>query len=104
VHEHAKEDGFYRTLLGLGPRWDGALNPDKVGWVSQQTPDGDDWLEYDGWARLGCDRKSTRASSACSIICRLAYPTQHAAAITTCYREDRLTKRHDGPQIGLDGE
>jgi catechol 2,3-dioxygenase-like lactoylglutathione lyase family enzyme len=46
VHDRAKEDTFYRTLLGFNPYWFGGMKDDKVDWVSQQVPDGHDWLEY----------------------------------------------------------
>jgi catechol 2,3-dioxygenase-like lactoylglutathione lyase family enzyme len=46
VHDRAKEDTFYRALLGFQPYWFGGMQDDKVDWVSQQVPDGHDWLEY----------------------------------------------------------
>jgi catechol 2,3-dioxygenase-like lactoylglutathione lyase family enzyme len=46
VHDRAKEDTFFRTLLGFKPYWFGGMKDDKVDWVSQQVPDGHDWLEY----------------------------------------------------------
>jgi catechol 2,3-dioxygenase-like lactoylglutathione lyase family enzyme len=46
VHDRAKEDTFYRALLGFKPYWYGGMQDDKVDWVSQQVPDGHDWLEY----------------------------------------------------------
>ncbi len=46
VHDRAKEDTFYRALLGFNPYWFGGMHDDKVDWVSQQVPDGRDWLEY----------------------------------------------------------
>lgn len=46
VHDHALEDTFYRTVLGFRPYWFGGMADDKPTWVSQQVPDGTDWLEY----------------------------------------------------------
>ncbi len=46
VHNRAAEDKFYRDLLGFRPYWFGGMQDDKVDWVSQQMPDGHDWLEY----------------------------------------------------------
>jgi len=46
VHSRAKEDTFYRALLDFKPYWFGGMNPAKIDWVSQQVPDGHDWLEY----------------------------------------------------------
>ena len=46
VHDRAKEDTFYRTLLDFVPYWYGGMQDNKIDWVSQQVPDGHDWLEY----------------------------------------------------------
>lgn len=46
VHDRAKEDTFYRGLLGFKPYWWGGMTDAKVDWVSQQVPDGHDWVEY----------------------------------------------------------
>ena len=46
IHDRATEDTFYRGLLGFKPYWWGGSKPDQVDWVSQQVPDGHDWLEY----------------------------------------------------------
>jgi catechol 2,3-dioxygenase-like lactoylglutathione lyase family enzyme len=46
VQDRAKEDTFYRALLGFRPYWYGGMTDTRVDWVSQQTPDGHDWLEY----------------------------------------------------------
>ena len=46
VHDRAKEDTFYRDLLSFRPYWYGGMTDTKVDWVSQQVPDGHDWIEY----------------------------------------------------------
>ena len=46
VHDRAKEDTFYRAVLDFKPYWFGGMKDDKIDWVSQQVPDGHDWLEY----------------------------------------------------------
>ena len=46
VHDRAREDGFFRTVLGFKPYWFGGMKDDTPTWVSQQVPDGTDWLEY----------------------------------------------------------
>ncbi len=46
VRDRGKEDSFYRSLLGFNPYWWGGMQDGKVDWVSQQVPDGHDWLEY----------------------------------------------------------
>ena len=46
VRDRAKEDTFYRDLLGFNPYWFGGMVEGKIDWVNQQVPDGHDWLEY----------------------------------------------------------
>jgi len=46
VTDEAKENAFWRDILGFRPYWRGGPNPTTTNWVSQQVPDGTDWLEY----------------------------------------------------------
>jgi catechol 2,3-dioxygenase-like lactoylglutathione lyase family enzyme len=46
VHSRTTEDTFYRDLLGFKPYWFGGMVEGRIDWVSQQTPDSHDWLEY----------------------------------------------------------
>lgn len=49
VQDRAKEDAFWRTLLGFKPYWHGSGKdpaPHGDDYVSLQVPDGTDWLEY----------------------------------------------------------
>jgi catechol 2,3-dioxygenase-like lactoylglutathione lyase family enzyme len=46
VHSQEKEDTFYRAILDFKPYWHGGMQPGKTDWVSQQTPESHDWLEY----------------------------------------------------------
>jgi catechol 2,3-dioxygenase-like lactoylglutathione lyase family enzyme len=46
VRNRALEDTFYRDLLGFKPYWFGGMTDAKVDWISQQSPDSHDWLEY----------------------------------------------------------
>ena len=105
VHDRAKQDGMYRRLLGFRPYWYGAFEPDKVDWVSQQTPDGRDWLEY-MMIGPGSDVPLTKVDARqLGVLNHLSLGVPNMqAAVTTLHREDRLSPRHDGPQMGLDGK
>jgi catechol 2,3-dioxygenase-like lactoylglutathione lyase family enzyme len=46
VHDRAREDEFFRTVLGFRPYWFGGMQDNKADWISQQVPEGTDWLEY----------------------------------------------------------
>ncbi len=105
VHDKAAEDRFYKDLLGFKPYWFGAMQPDKVDWISAQVPDGHDWLEYmmvgDGSTTpiAKVDQRELGVLNHFSI----GVPNMEQA-IQTLYKEDRLSPRHDGPQMGKDGK
>ncbi|MGH8301350.1 MAG: VOC family protein [Steroidobacteraceae bacterium] len=46
IHDRALEDNFYRGVLGFRPYWHGGMTDTKAAWISQQVPNGTDWLEY----------------------------------------------------------
>ena len=105
VHNAAAEDHFYKELLGFKPYWFGAMQPGHVDWVSQQVPDGHDWMEYmligDG-SDTPLDHVDQRNVGVMNHF-SIGVPNMEAA-MTTLIREDRLSPRHDGPQMGKDGK
>ena len=46
VRDAAKEDAFWREVLGFRPYWHGGKKDTVTDWSSMQVPDGTDWLEY----------------------------------------------------------
>ncbi|HEV2710024.1 MAG TPA: VOC family protein [Edaphobacter sp.] len=46
VHDRAKEDHFWRDLLGFRPLWFGGAHDGELSWISSQVPNGTDWIEY----------------------------------------------------------
>jgi len=46
VKNEDAENHFYREILGFRPYWRGGRTDTSVDYVSQQVPDGSDWLEY----------------------------------------------------------
>lgn len=46
VHDRAREDSFFRAILGFKPYWYGGFQENAPTWISQQVPEGTDWLEY----------------------------------------------------------
>ncbi len=46
VHDRAKEDVFWKDILGFRPYWYGTMHPGNVDWISMQVPNGTDWIEY----------------------------------------------------------
>jgi len=105
VHSKDAEDRFYRELLGFRPYWYGAMQPGHVDWISLQVPDGHDWIEYmmvgDG-SDTPLDHVDGRALGVLNHF-SVGVPNMEAG-VTTLYAEDRLSPRHDGPQMGKDGK
>jgi catechol 2,3-dioxygenase-like lactoylglutathione lyase family enzyme len=105
VHNRADEDHFYREMLGFRPYWFGAMKVDAVDWISQQVPNGHDWLEYmmvgDG-STTPTDHLSADHLGVLNHF-SLGVPNMEQA-VTTLYQQDRLPPRHDGPQMGRDGK
>ncbi len=105
VHSRAAEDSFYRELLGFRPYWYGGKNPGSIDWVSQQVPNGRDWLEY-MLVGDGSDVQLAQIDArALGVLNHFSIGVANMEqAVTTLIREDRMSPRHDGPSMGLDGK
>jgi len=105
VRNRTAEDAFYREELGFRPYWFGAMQANSVDWVSQQVPDGRDWLEYmmvgEG-STVPVERLDAGQLGVLNHV-SLAVPNMQAA-VTRLYAEERLPERHDGPSMGRDGK
>ncbi len=107
VHSRAKEDTFYRNILGFRPYWYGGMQTGKVDWVSQQVPNGHDWLEYmltSGPSGSGIPTHiSQRQLGVLDHFSIGIVNMEHAVTILS--RQGRLKgNRYNGPQIGRDGK
>jgi len=105
VHSRAAEDHFYKDILGFRPYWFGAMQPGHVDWVSEQVPDGHDWLEY-MLVGEGSDVPLSKVDQRqLGVLNHFSIGVSNMEeAVTTLFREDRLSPRHDGPQMGKDGK
>ena len=106
MHDRAVEDKFYRDLLGFRPYWWGGRGNNPVEWVSQQVPDGHDWLEYMLAAGPGSGVPAGMTQQTLGV---LDHFSVGEVSIPNAYKVlqagDRLTGKHDqGPKIGLDGK
>jgi catechol 2,3-dioxygenase-like lactoylglutathione lyase family enzyme len=107
VHNRANEDTFYRDLLGFRPYWYGGMQDDKIDWVSQQTPNSHDWLEYmltSGPSGTGIPANMTQRTLGVLDHVSIGEPSVDAA-FKELASANRLSGRHDdAPKIGKDGK
>lgn len=106
VHDPALEDKFYVELLGFRPYWHGGMKDDETQWISQQVPDGTDWLEYmvvKGPEKTGIPADMTQEVA--GVLDHFALGVQNMEkSVDLLYEGDRLTAKHSPPQIGRDGK
>jgi catechol 2,3-dioxygenase-like lactoylglutathione lyase family enzyme len=107
VHSREAEDKFYRDLLGFRPYWWGGMQDGKVDWVSQQVPDGHDWIEY--MVTSGPSGTGIPANISQQSLGVLDHFSIGEVSVPDTYKVlqagNRLDCRHDkGPQIGRDGK
>lgn len=106
VHNRADEDTFYRDLLGFRPYWYGGMTDAKIDWVSQQTPNSHDWIEY---MMEGGPGKGIPADMSQHTLGVLDHLSIGVGSVPEAYKrlaaENRLGDRHDQePKIGKDGK
>lgn len=105
VRDRAKQDRFYRELLGFRPYWHGAMQEGATDWVSQQVPDGRDWLEYMLVGPGSTVSPGALDANLLGVLDHLSLGVPNMeAAFTTLHAGDRLPPRNDGPKIGRDGK
>ncbi|MFZ0746854.1 MAG: VOC family protein [Terracidiphilus sp.] len=107
VHSRAKEDTFYRDLLDFKPYWFGGMVPGKIDWVSQQVPNGHEWLEY--MLTSGPSGSGIPATISQHQLGVLDHFSIGEVSVPEAYKElkagNRLGGVHDdGPKIGKDGK
>jgi catechol 2,3-dioxygenase-like lactoylglutathione lyase family enzyme len=105
VKDRGLEDTFYRDILGFRPYWYGGMKDDAPpSWVSQQVPDGPDWLEY-----MVTSNALTQAQMGVLNHFALGVPNMQAV-YTRLWNEDRLQGQVDArgqqtlPKIGRDAK
>jgi catechol 2,3-dioxygenase-like lactoylglutathione lyase family enzyme len=106
VHDKAREDAFFRTVLGFKPYWFGGMKDDHPTWISQQVPDGTDWLEYmivGTPDTKGIPPSMSHADLGVLNHFSLGVPNVEAA-YTLLWNGDRLDGQTNVPKIGRDAK
>ena len=106
IHNRAREDAFYRTVLGFRPYWFGGMKDDVPTWIAQQVPDGTDWLEYMVVGKPdGRGIPPEMSASDLGVLDHFSLGVKNAeAAYTLLWNGDRLAGQDQLPKIGRDAK
>jgi len=106
VHNRSREDAFYRDILGFRPYWFGGFKADDPTWISQQVPDGTDWLEYmlvSGPETTGIPADMPQKTAGILNHFSLGVPNTRDT-YTVLWNGDRLKEQSETPKIGMDAK
>ncbi len=106
VHNRALEDRFLRAVLGFRPYWFGGMKDDAPTWISQQVPDGTDWLEYMMVGPpAGRGIPATMNPADLGVLNHFSLGVANTeAAYTLLWNGDRLAGQPNTPKIGRDAK
>jgi len=106
VHSQAAEDPFYRNLLGFKPYWFGGMTAENPTWISQQVPDGTEWVEYmivSGPQKTGIPADMPQSTA--GVLNHFALGVGNMEKTVTLLTDgERVSEKNDGPKIGRDGK
>ena len=106
VHSRDAEDGFYKKVLGFKPYWYGGMKEGHTDWISQQTPDGHDWLEYmmTDAPKDGSGMQAV-SQSQLGVMDHFSLGVEKMDnSVKLLQAGNRVSAKHSGPQIGKDGK
>jgi catechol 2,3-dioxygenase-like lactoylglutathione lyase family enzyme len=105
VHSREVEDTFYRAILGFRPYWYGGAEEGRIDWVSQQTPESRDWLEY-MMVGPGEGIPATMTAQRLGVLNHLSVgEVSVQTAFERLTAESRFPPHHDpAPKLGHDGK
>jgi catechol 2,3-dioxygenase-like lactoylglutathione lyase family enzyme len=106
VHDRAREDGFFRSVLGFKPYWFGGMKEETPTWISQQVPDGTDWLEYMiVGTPEGRGIPASMKAADLGVLNHFSLGVRSAAdAYALLWNGDRLAGQANTPKIGRDAK
>ncbi len=106
VHDRTREDEFFRKVLGFRPYWFGGMQDDVPTWISQQVPDGTDWLEYMiVGTPQGHGIPATMSAADLGVLDHFSLGVSStAAAYTLLWNGERLAGQANTPKIGRDAK
>ena len=106
VHNPDTENAFFRTALGFRPYWHGGRTETSNDWISQQVPNGTDWLEYmvvSGPETKGIPAAMTKSTAGVLNHFSLGVFNMEKT-VDMLYAGDRLSPKDASPKIGRDGK
>lgn len=111
IHDRKLQDTFFRDILGFKPYWYGGNREGAPSWVSQQVPDGSDWMEYMVYGAAGAPRlPPTMTQATAGVMNHFALGVENMRdAYNILWNENRLQGQMERgqpvvPKIGLDAK
>jgi catechol 2,3-dioxygenase-like lactoylglutathione lyase family enzyme len=111
IHDRKLQDTFFRDVLGFKPYWHGGMRDDTTSWVSQQVPDGSDWMEYMIYGAADAPRLPPNMTQATAgVMNHFALGVENIRdAYNTLWNEDRMQGQLERgqpavPKIGRDAK
>ncbi|MBS0416867.1 MAG: PD40 domain-containing protein [Proteobacteria bacterium] len=106
VHDRARENELFQKVLGFRPYWFGGMTDQTPTWISQQVPDGTDWLEYMiVGTPAGRGMPTTLSAATLGVLNHFSLGVvSTAAAYTLLWNGNRLNEQSNTPQIGRDAK
>jgi catechol 2,3-dioxygenase-like lactoylglutathione lyase family enzyme len=111
IHDRKLQDTFFRDILGFRPYWHGGMRDDTTSWVSQQVPDGTDWMEYMIYGAAGAPRLPPNMTQATAgVMNHFALGVENMRdAYNILWNEDRMQGQMERgqpvvPKIGRDAK
>jgi catechol 2,3-dioxygenase-like lactoylglutathione lyase family enzyme len=111
IHDRTLQDTFFRDILGFKPYWYGGNREGGPSWVSQQVPDGSDWMEYMIYGAAGAPRLPPAMTQATAgVMNHFALGVENMRdAYNILWNENRMQGQMERgqpvvPKIGLDAK
>lgn len=106
IHNRSREDGFFQAVLGFKPYWFGGMRDDNPTWISQQVPNGTDWLEYMVVGTPeGHGIPADMRPSDVGVLNHFSLGVLNTeASYTLLWNQDRLEGQTNTPKIGRDAK
>jgi len=106
IHNQEREDAFWKKVLGFRAYWWGGMSENDHRWISQQVPDGTDWMEYMVVGKPdGVGIPADMPQSTLGVLNHFAFGVDNMErTVTLLWNGQRISAKSDGPKVGADAK